>query len=113
MYQQLELKDQELEELSRIVEENERREEHYIHEINSYQRQLENLTQDFESVQDEARRLSGEKDILRAERNWKKEVSSLTQDWRTKQEERFVDLQQDYHHEKVEKEQMKQKCRQL
>lgn len=31
MYQQLENKDQELEEMSRIIQENERREEQYIH----------------------------------------------------------------------------------
>lgn len=64
-------------------------------------------------AQEDARRAHGEREVLRAERNWKKDVSSLTQDWRTKQEERFVEVQQDYQRCKNECDQLRHRCREL
>lgn len=36
--------------MSRVIEESDRKEQQYIHEINSYQRQLEQLTSDLDAM---------------------------------------------------------------
>jgi hypothetical protein len=45
--------------------------------------------------------LSGDREKLRMENNWKNDVKNLTQDWRTKQEERYVSLQREYQRVKM------------
>lgn len=64
-------------------------------------------------MQNEARILSGDREKFRTENNWKNDVRNLTQDWRTKQEERYVSLQKDYQRIKVDNEQLRRRIRDL
>ena len=50
---------------------------------------------------------------MRAERNWKKEITSKSEDWRVKQEQRYQLLQQDYNRKVQETNQLKQRVGEL
>ena len=113
MYQQLEDKDREIEQLGHSIYESQRAEEQYIREINSYQRTVEGLNADLEDSRSEVRRLGGEREALRAERDWKKDISMQGQASRLRQEERYMNLQQDFDKKAFEIGQLKEKNRQL
>jgi hypothetical protein len=82
-----------------------------LHEISSYQRNLEIQTNDYNSLQEELQRSERERETYRAERSWKKDVTANAQDWKIKQEERVVQLQQDYDRKRMEVEQFRARNR--
>ena len=113
MYEQLEDKDREIEQMSHSLYDAKRSEEQLLREIDSYQRNVEELNADLEDGRNELRRLGGDREALRAERDWKKDLSLQSQSSRLRQEERYMNLQQDYERKTMDNDQLKQKNRQL
>jgi chromosome segregation ATPase len=112
-YHHLVQKDGELEHYLREVEDLHRQEAQFRVEIESYQRQLENITQDYEMAKEELRQISGDREALRAERNWKKEVAGQSEDWRARQEQRYLALQQEFDRKRHEVGQLRDKNKEL
>lgn len=112
MYQQLEGKDQQLEEMHFALDEAQRNNHLQLQEIANYQRQLQHSAQDCQALQEELRASERQREALRAERNWKKDAVG-SQEWKAKQEERLSQLQADYDRNRLEVDHLRHRNRQL
>ncbi len=50
---------------------------------------------------------------MRAERNWKKDLTAQSEDWRARQEQRQIQLQQDCDKKRIEVEQLRREVNKL
>jgi chromosome segregation ATPase len=113
MYHHLQQKDQELDHYAREIDEMQRQETQLRLEVESYQRQLENLSQDYEFTRGELKQITGDREALRAERNWKKDLAGQSEDWRARQEQRYLQLQQEFDRKRHEVDQLREDVRKL
>lgn len=52
------------------------------------------MAEDYQRAQDDLQMISGQRESLRLESNWKRDISGANQDWKLRQEEKILSLQQ-------------------